>query len=247
LRNIKNNMARLDIELTVRGICKSRAQAQLSIKESNVLLNGNICLKPNKEIKETDTLSLVQIPKYVSRGGDKLAAALLTFGVNGLEGKTALDIGSSTGGFTDCLLQNKVSKVYAVDVGTAQLDSLLRNDARVVVLEKTDIRSLKTLPERVGIIVIDVSFISLDYIIPSLGHFIVPRGDVVALIKPQFEVGRGKVNRQGLVTDQSLYKEVVEKVEKSFGQQGFEVVDTITSPIIGGTGNTEFLIHAVKK
>jgi 23S rRNA (cytidine1920-2'-O)/16S rRNA (cytidine1409-2'-O)-methyltransferase len=240
-------MARLDVELTSRGICKSRAQAQLSIKESNVLLNGNICLKPNKEIKETDTLSLVQIPKYVSRGGDKLAAALETFDIKDLEGRVALDIGSSTGGFTDCLLKNKVAKVYAVDVGTAQLDSTLRSDGRIVVLEKTDIRSLKTLPERVSIIVIDVSFISLDYIIPSLGHFIEPRGQVIALIKPQFEVGRGKVNRQGLVTDKNLYKDVIDKIEKSLDNSGFDVKGNITSPIIGGTGNTEFLVHAVKK
>ena len=240
-------MARLDMELTMRGLCKSRAQAQLSIKESNVLLNGNICLKPNKEIKESDILSLVQVPKYVSRGGDKLAAAIEVFGIKNLEGKLALDIGSSTGGFTDCLLQNKIAKVYAVDVGTAQLDSTLRTDPRIVLMEKTDIRSLKFLPERVDIIVIDVSFISLDYIIPILGHFLNPKGKVVALVKPQFEVGRGKVNRQGLVTDQSLYKEVLEKIEKSLSLQGFEVSATMTSPITGGTGNTEFLVYAIKK
>lgn len=240
-------MARLDIELTTRGICKSRAQAQLSIKENNVLLNGNICLKPNKEIKESDILSLVQVPKYVSRGGDKLAAAIEAFSIKNLEGKLALDIGSSTGGFTDCLLQNKIAKVYAVDVGTAQLDSTLRTDPRIVLMEKTDIRSLKFLPDRVDIIVIDVSFISLDYIIPILGHFLNPKGRVVALVKPQFEVGRGKVNRQGLVTDQSLYKEVLEKIEKSLTLQGFEVRATMMSPIIGGTGNTEFLVYAIKK
>ena len=237
-------MSRLDIELTVRGICKSRAQAQLSIKESNVLLNGNICLKPNKEIKESDILSLVQIPKYVSRGGDKLEAALNAFGIKSLSGKIGLDIGSSTGGFTDCLLQNGVSRVYSVDVGTAQLDKILRDDGRIVVLEKTDIRALKNLPERVDIIVIDVSFISLDHIIPVLRHFLKQNGDVIALIKPQFEVGRGNVNRQGLVTDKNLYLEVIEKIKKCFILQNFEIGGVITSPIVGGTGNTEFLIHA---
>ena len=240
-------MARLDIELMARGICKSRAQAQLSIKESNVLLNGNICLKPNKEIKDSDTLSLVQIPKYVSRGGDKLAAALTAFGVENLTGKVALDIGSSTGGFTDCLLQVGVSRVYAVDVGTTQLDPMLRVDQRVAVLEKTDIRSIKSLPERVDIIVIDVSFISLEHVIPVLGHFIKPGGDVVALVKPQFEVGRGKVNRQGLVTDERLYVEVIEKIKKCFTLQSFEINGVMTSPIIGGTGNTEFLMYAKYK
>lgn len=240
-------MARLDLELTARGICKSRAQAQLSIKESNVMLNGNICLKPNKEIKESDILALVKIPKYVSRGGDKLAAAIENFDIKNIEGAVALDIGSSTGGFSDCLLQAGAARVYAVDVGTAQLDILVRSDQRVVVLEKTDIRSLSSLPERADIIVIDVSFISLDHIIPSLGHFIKARGQVIALIKPQFEVGRGKVNRQGLVTDQSLYKDVIEKIKKSFEKNGFDVRAEMTSPVIGGTGNTEFLLYAQKK
>lgn len=240
-------MARLDIELTVRGICKSRSQAQASIKESNVLLNGNICLKPNKEIKETDTLALVQIPKYVSRGGDKLESAIISFGLGDLKDKVALDIGSSTGGFTDCLLQAGVSRVYAVDVGTAQLDPMLRSDPRVMVFEKTDIRSVKTLPERVGIIVVDVSFISLEYIIPTLGHFIQPRADIIALVKPQFEVGRGKVNRQGLVTDESLYAKVLEKISKSFISHGFVVEKIIDSPFLGGTGNREFLAHVSKK
>ncbi len=240
-------MARLDLELTQRGLCKSRSQALLSIKEKNVLLNGNLCLKPNKEIKPTDIVSLVAVPKYVSRGGDKLAAALSQFSVSSLADKNALDIGSSTGGFTDCLLQAGAASVVAIDVGTMQFDEDLRKDPRILLKEKTDIRALTSIPKRVDIIVIDVSFISLTHIVPTLSKFVVPGGEVIALVKPQFEVGRGNVNRQGLVTDTSLYDTVLETVSKSFKQNGWSVEDTMESPIIGGTGNTEFLLHAKHK
>jgi 23S rRNA (cytidine1920-2'-O)/16S rRNA (cytidine1409-2'-O)-methyltransferase len=237
-------MSRLDIELVNRKVCKTRSQALLAVKERNVLVNGNVCIKPNKEIQETDTLALVAEPRFVSRGGDKLAAAIEHFTIVFSNASIALDIGSSTGGFTDCLLQAGVSRVYAIDVGTKQFDETLRKDKRIVLFEKTDIRSLQTLPERVNVVVIDVSFISLTHIIPTLRHFIEKGTQIIMLIKPQFEVGRGNVNRQGLVTNPDLYGEVIEKIKSTCAENSFEVCGYIESPILGGTGNTEFLLYA---
>lgn len=237
-------MSRLDIELVNRKLTKTRSQALHFIKESNVLLNGIVCTKPNKEIKETDILTLVAEPRFVSRGGDKLAAAIEYFTIVFDSESVALDIGSSTGGFTDCLLQSGVSRVYAIDVGTKQFDETLKKDKRIVLLEKTDIRSLHSLSERVGVVVIDVSFISLTYIIPILTHFVERGADLIMLVKPQFEVGRGNVNRQGLVTNPDLYSEVIEKIKKSCKENSFTVMGYMESPILGGTGNTEFLLYA---
>jgi 23S rRNA (cytidine1920-2'-O)/16S rRNA (cytidine1409-2'-O)-methyltransferase len=237
-------MSRLDIELVQRKICKTRSQALLFVKESNVLLNGVVCTKPNKEIKETDVLSLIAEPRFVSRGGDKLAYALDTFKITFQAGSVGLDIGSSTGGFTDCLLQAGVERVYAVDVGSGQFDEELQKDKRVVLMQKTDIRSLKSLPERADIIVVDVSFISLIHIIPIIKHFIVRGGRVAFLVKPQFEVGKGNVNRQGLVTRPELYIEVLEKIQNSCKENSLHVEGYMQSPVLGGTGNTEFLLYA---
>ncbi|MEN9852673.1 MAG: hypothetical protein RI996_616 [Candidatus Parcubacteria bacterium] len=237
-------MSRLDIELVNRQLSKTRSQALHFIKESNVLLNGIVCTKPNKEIKETDTLALVTEPRFVSRGGDKLSAAIEHFAIVFNAGSVALDIGSSTGGFTDCLLQAGISRVYAVDVGTKQFDETLKKDKRIVLLEKTDIRSLQSLPERVSVVVIDVSFISLTYIIPILRHFINKDAQILMLVKPQFEVGRGNVNRQGLVTNPDLYLEVIEKIKNTCIENSFKVIGYMESPILGGTGNTEFILYA---
>jgi 23S rRNA (cytidine1920-2'-O)/16S rRNA (cytidine1409-2'-O)-methyltransferase len=235
-------MPRLDIALVQRRICKTRSQALLAVKEKNVLVNGVLCTRPNKEIKVVDTLALVAEPRFVSRGGDKLAAALEHFKISITSDMVALDIGSSTGGFTDCMLQAGIARVYAVDVGTGQFDTELKLDPRVILKEKTDIRSLVQLPERASIIVVDVSFISLVHIVPKLPLFIEKRGTVVLLVKPQFEVGRGNINRQGLVTNTDLYPKVTDSIESAASQAGFTVVGSMQSPLQGGTGNTEFLL-----
>jgi 23S rRNA (cytidine1920-2'-O)/16S rRNA (cytidine1409-2'-O)-methyltransferase len=235
-------MPRLDIALVERRVCKTRSQALLAVKEKNVLVNGTICTRPNKEIKLSDALGLLREPRFVSRGGDKLAAALEHFKISITSDMVALDIGSSTGGFTDCLLQAGAARVYAIDVGTGQFDPVLKSDPRIILKEKTDIRALTQLPERANIIVIDVSFISLTHIIPRLPLFISKKGIVVLLVKPQFEVGRGNVNRQGLVTNTDLYPKVIESVSAAAVLAGFEILGTMQSPLLGGTGNTEFLL-----
>ena len=184
---------------------------------------------------------------YVSRGGLKLAAALREFGVD-VTGMTALDVGASTGGFTDCLLQHGVNKVYAVDVGYGQMAWKVRQDPRVVVIERVNIREMSPtlVPETVDLVVIDVSFISLEKVIPVVLQFLKPGARVLALIKPQFEVGKGQVGKGGIVRDESARFAAVEKVREAFGKNDLKVSGVIPSPITGQDGNVEYLIHAVK-
>lgn len=239
---------RLDTALYQRGIANTRSQAERYVKEGNVLVNGKVELKPSKDVSEKDLLTILEKQKYVSRAGDKLDKALESFGLkNSLKNKIALDIGSSTGGFTDCLLRHGVQKVYAVDVGTDQFDKRLTTESRVVLMEKTDIRDVVSLPELVDIIVVDVSFISLSHIVPRLKKFIKNKAEIVLLIKPQFEVGKENINRQGLVKDESLYGGVLDKIKLLCLENNFVLKDIIDSPILGGSGNKEFLLHAIHK
>jgi 23S rRNA (cytidine1920-2'-O)/16S rRNA (cytidine1409-2'-O)-methyltransferase len=184
--------------------------------------------------------------KYVSRGGIKLEVALREFRID-VHDKVALDIGASTGGFTDCLLQYRARRVYAVDVGYGQLDWKLRQDPRVVVLERTNARYLK--PEDIGELVdvsaIDVSFISLTMVIPAVSKILKPDGVLIALIKPQFEVGKGKVGRGGIVRDENKRSEVTHKITRFLEELNFKIVGVIPSPILGADGNKEFLVVAV--
>ena len=177
----------------------------------------------------------------------QLEGALVHFETD-VRGKIALDVGASTGGFTDCLLHRGAAKVYAVDVGYGQLDWKLRNDSRVVNMEKLNARYMKQedIPEPVDIIVIDVSFISLTKIIPSAIQFLNPEGTLTALIKPQFEVGKGEVGKGGIVRDENKHEEVVNKITKFIEELNFDVIGVIPSPILGARGNKEFLISAVK-
>lgn len=180
---------------------------------------------------------------YVSRGGLKLEAAIKAFGIS-VAGKRALDVGASTGGFTDCLLKRGAARVYAVDVGYGQLHWRLRQDPRVVVLERTNARylRLKDLGELVDLAVIDVSFISLTKIIPAVKKLVVPGGDIIALIKPQFEVGRGEVGRGGVVKDPQKHRKVISRLRDFFATEGLKDKGLIPSPILGPKGNREFLI-----
>lgn len=181
--------------------------------------------------------------KYVGRGGFKLEAALEHFGIDP-GGCTALDVGASTGGFTDCLLKRGAAKVYALDVGYGQLDWSLRNDERVCVMERFNARNLTPddIGEKVDIATVDVSFISLTKILPPLVSVLKPGGVLIALIKPQFEVGKGEVGKGGIVRDEGKHREVVEKITKVVAELGFEVKGVIESPILGAEGNKEFLI-----
>lgn len=241
---------RLDVLLVERGLVDTRARARAVIMAGSVFVAGERVDKAGAVVKDDAEIVLKgETLKYVSRGGLKLEAALDAFGVD-VTGMTAVDIGSSTGGFTDCLLQRGASKVYAIDAGRGQLDWKLRQDPRVVSMEKFNARYLK--PEDIGgepagIAVIDVSFISLTKIIPLAAGVLAPGGVLIALIKPQFEVGKGEVGKGGIVRDETKRKEVVDKITAFVSGLGLDVKGVIESPITGADGNVEYLICAVKR
>lgn len=234
---------RLDQALVSRGLVKSRSQAQDFIFRGSVEVNGEVVTKPSKDVEIADTLHVTESTQYVGRGGIKLEGALRMFALSP-KNKICLDIGASTGGFTDCLLTYGASLVYAVDVGSGQLDHTLASDSRVVSIEQTDIRDIQMFPKKVDLVVIDVSFISLSHIVPVLSRFIKSHGDVIALIKPQFEVGKENISN-GVVKNEALYVELLPKIQRLFEQHGFTQCQIIDSPIRGGEGNKEFFIHAV--
>lgn len=242
----KDNKRRLDNYLVEEGYVESRSKAQALIMQGVVEVDGQRVDKAGSLVKEgSEVLVKDSSQKFVGRGGYKLEAVLEEFGID-VKGFVAIDVGASTGGFTDCLLQRGASKVYAVDVGYGQLDWKLRNDERVIVKEKINARYLKPedVGEKVDIAVIDVSFISLTMVIPPLVNIFKPVGYLVALIKPQFEVGKGQVGKGGIVRDESKHQEVVKKIQSFLENQGYDVSGVIPSPILGAEGNKEFLIAA---
>ncbi len=234
---------RLDQMLVDRGLAESRQRARALVMAGSVLVDGRRSGKAGHSLPEDCRIELSSRLPYVSRGGFKLEAALGHFGI-AVTGKVCADIGSSTGGFTDCLLQRGAARVYAVDVGVGQLDWKLRNDPRVVVREGVNARYLKPgdLPEPVDLATADVSFISLTLILPALSALLTPSGEMVILVKPQFEVGRGQVGRGGIVRDPELHRAVCAKVEAALGGSGWRT-ERMDSPIAGAGGNREFLVH----
>ena len=236
---------RLDQYLAEKGLCKSRTAAQSLIKSGGVTVNGTPCTKSSADVSETDAVAIIgEQLKYVGRGGLKLEGAVNAFGIE-LSALCCLDIGSSTGGFTDCMLQNGAAKVYAVDVGTDQLDEKLRADDRVIVMEQTDIRTAQLL-EQVDFVGTDVSFISLKQVIPHINRLLRSGGRAVALIKPQFEAGRQALNKKGIVKDEKIRRRVVEDITEFAVQCGFTVIGVTDSPVQGGDGNTEYLMYIEK-
>ena len=237
---------RLDVYLSEKNLTKSRAAAAALIKAGAVSVNGKIVEKSAFEVGENDDVKIVgETLKYVGRGGLKLEKAL-EIGKIDLSGKTCLDIGASTGGFTDCMLQNGAKTVYAVDVGTNQLDEKLRNDARVISLENTDIRDF-FLNSEADFIGADVSFISLKLVLPHIFRLLKKDGKAVVLVKPQFEagsssVGRKALSKKGVVTDEKARLKIVAEVRDFAEQCGFTVLLTEKSPITGGSGNVEYLM-----
>ena len=238
---------RLDILLFEKGLVESREKAKALILEGNVLVNGVVVDKAGTSVKTSDELSIKNKMPYVSRGGLKLAHAVQFFNID-IKDKTAMDVGASTGGFTDCLLQNKARKVYAVDVGYGQFSWSLRNDKKVILLEKTNIRHLDNnlISDEIDIAVIDVSFISLLKVIPKVMEFLKPGGVIVALIKPQFEAGRKDVGKGGVVRDEAKRLEIVQTIKDETALMGLEVIGTTQSPIKGPKGNVEYLIYLKK-
>jgi len=224
---------RLDKELYLRGFVKSRTVAAELIADGKVNVNGEVCVKASRLVLIDDVVEVHgEQLRYVSRGGLKLEHALNTFGID-LTGKICLDVGASTGGFTDCMLQHGASLVYAVDVGTNQLDSVLRDDGRVVSMERCDIRTAE-ISEEVEVCAVDVSFISLKLILPYI------RSEAVVLVKPQFELGK---KHKGVITDMKLQNKIVNDVREFAESIGFRIKDVIESPILGGSGNREFLMY----
>lgn len=235
---------RLDRLLVERGLAESREKAQALIMAGEVSVDGQKASKPGHAIDAASAIEISGKPPYVSRGGVKLAAALDGFGID-VTGCVCLDVGSSTGGFTDCLLQRGARRVYAIDVGHGQLDWRLRNDPHVVVRENINARYLDPadFPERFDLAVCDVSFISATMIVPRIVALLAPAGRMVILVKPQFEVGRGQVGKGGIVRDPDLHQAAIARVRAAAGCEGFSSA-VVESPIQGAEGNREFLLYA---
>ncbi len=235
---------RLDRLIVARGLLESRAIAQRFIRAGEVLVNGQLVDKPGTSVATEADITLKAKPRFVGRGGEKLAAALERFTVD-VAGKVAADVGASTGGFTDCLLQHGTARVYAIDVGYGQLAWTLRQDERVIVMERTNARYLESLPEPMDLIVSDVSFISLRLIYTTAVHWLKtdtsePR-DVISLIKPQFEAGPENVGKGGVVRDPVIHRQVLEQVITMMDALGLALQGLMASPLIGPAGNIEFL------
>lgn len=239
---------RIDNLLVERGFFESRESAQRSVMAGEVKVGENVAAKPSQLVDPDAPITIAEAQRYVGRGGQKLEGALDFFHVD-VSNKVALDIGASTGGFTDCLLQRGAAKVYAVDVGHGQLAWKLRNDPRVVVLERLNARSLsrEQIPELVDLCVIDVSFISLTLILPRAFDLITPEGLILALIKPQFELGREDVGRGGIVRDAALHEKAQQKIARFVEASGHRVVGVVPSTITGTDGNQEFFICLRKR
>lgn len=231
---------RLDVLLVARGLAESRSLAQRLIGAGEVLVDGRVVDKPGAQVPMTATLTLAARPRFVSRGGEKLDAALERFAIP-VAGRVAADIGASTGGFTDCLLQRGALRVYALDVGYGQLAWTLRQDPRVVALERTNARYVTALPERVDLIVSDVSFISVRLIYPMAVRWLREGGEIVSLVKPQFEAGRAQVGKGGVVRDPAVHRQVLVEVCAALAELGLGLRGLMVSPLLGPAGNVEFL------
>ncbi len=234
---------RLDKEIVRRKLARSRAEAEELVRSGTVLVSGSVAVKPSRLVSSEEPIVVTAPgPRYVSRGGLKLEFALSRFDID-VAGKVCLDVGASAGGFTDCLLRHGARRVYAVDVGRAQLHSRLACDPRVVSLESTDARSLtpEIVPEPCEIVTVDVSFIGVAKVVPSLLPLASPRARFVVLVKPQFEAGRGAVPRGGVVRDPQVHRQVLLGVRKSLEEAGLCLEGVDFSPILGAEGNVEYV------
>lgn len=240
-----NKKKRLDVLVFEKGLTSSRQRASALIMTGNILVNNQLVDKPGSMVPfDAEITNKGADLPFVSRGGFKIEKAIQSLDLD-VTGMLCLDVGASTGGFTDCLLQHGATRVYAIDVGYGQLDWKLRQDPRVVVIERTNIRyaTEELLPEQFDLISIDVSFISLKIVIPAIKKFLKKNGKVLALIKPQFEVGKNQVGKGGVVKNPELHQSVIKELSDFFSSTGFKVGPVITSPILGPKGNTEFIIY----
>ncbi|HYO88554.1 MAG TPA: TlyA family RNA methyltransferase [Candidatus Limnocylindrales bacterium] len=235
---------RLDLLVLSLGLAPSREKARALIMAGEVLVDGSPADKPGMPVRPDAEIVVKSRPRYVSRGGDKLAGALAAFSV-AVAGKVCADVGASTGGFTDCLLQNGAAHVYAIDVGYGQIAYPLRIDERVTTLERTNVRYLVTLPEAVSLVVMDASFISLRLLLPVVQNWLTPEASIIPLIKPQFEAGPQDVGRGGVVRDPDVHRRVLMEVLSFAHSLGLTPRDLIKSPLRGPAGNIEFLAWLV--
>ncbi len=235
---------RLDSRIFDLGLTDSREKAKAFIMAGQVYVNGMKASKAGLTVTEKDTIEVRGTSEFVSRGGHKLKKAMSSFPIS-LKDKICMDVGASTGGFTDCMLQNGASKVYSIDVGYGQLAWKLRSDDRVVNLERTNIRYVtdETVPDKIDFFSVDVSFISLTLVLPAVIKLLSENGEGVCLIKPQFEAGREKVGKKGVVRDKGVHSEVIEKIRSFATETGFSVLGLDYSPIKGPEGNIEYLIY----
>jgi 23S rRNA (cytidine1920-2'-O)/16S rRNA (cytidine1409-2'-O)-methyltransferase len=236
---------RLDQKLVMLGLAESRTAAQRLVMAGEVRVNGEVADKASRAVGPDDELTVDAQPAFVSRGGDKLAAALAAFPVS-VAGRVCADVGASTGGFTDCLLQAGAGRVYAIDVGHGILHWRLRTDPRVIVMERTNARHLETLPEPIGLATVDAAFIGLRLLLPAMTGWLEPSGELIALVKPQFEAGRSLVGRGGVVKDPIVHRRVLTEVIESLPGLGLQPQGLIRSPLIGPKGNVEFLLWAAR-
>ncbi|MFC1914112.1 TlyA family RNA methyltransferase [Chloroflexota bacterium] len=230
---------RVDSLLVARGLAESRTRAQALIMAGRVEVTGKEAIKPGTMVAEDAAISMLETEPFVGRGGIKLNYALEQFQID-VSGKVAADIGASTGGFTDCLLQHGASRVYAVDVGYGQLDYRLRQDLRVAVMERVNARYPLFLPEKVDLVTMDLSFISVEKVIPAVSQLLKDKGHLIILIKPQFEVKRGEVGRGGVIKDHSLHAKILGRFVNWTVNHGFRLKGLTASPILGAEGNREF-------
>lgn len=235
---------RVDIYLYEHKMVESRSLAQRLVMAGEVLVNGEKVLKPSQQIDDKAKVEIIQGPKFVSRGGEKLEGGLLTFGLANLKDKICVDVGSSTGGFTDCLLQNGAKKAYAIDVGFGILHWKLRNDPRVMVMERTNARNVTSLPDAIDLVTIDASFISLKVLLPVIKNWLHKESQIVMLIKPQFEAGRKDAAKgAGVIRDTNIHRKILFETLDFAIKNGYRFEGLIISPLKGPKGNIEFLAH----
>jgi 23S rRNA (cytidine1920-2'-O)/16S rRNA (cytidine1409-2'-O)-methyltransferase len=246
VKRLRGFVTRLDVWLAENGLAESREKAQALVMAGRVKVDGQPARKPGTQVKEGAEVAVEPGPAHVGRGALKLAKALDAFAVD-VRGRVAVDVGASTGGFTETLLARGAARVHAVDVGRGQLHERLRTDPRVVVLDRTNARSLsrEQIPDPCGIASVDVSFISATKILPALRSVLGPGADVLVLVKPQFEVGRAQVGRGGIVKEPSLHRQAMRDVAEAAQEQGYAVRGACVSPITGAEGNREFFLHLV--
>jgi 23S rRNA (cytidine1920-2'-O)/16S rRNA (cytidine1409-2'-O)-methyltransferase len=232
---------RIDVLLVQRGLAESRSQAQRLVMAGQVRVDGELAHKPSSRVEGGAEITIEQRPRFVSRGGEKLLAALESFPIN-VEGRVCADVGASTGGFTDCLLQHGAARIYAIDVGHGILHYRLRGHPRIVLMERTNARTLESLPEPIELTTIDASFISLELLWPAVRRWMISQGDVIALVKPQFEAGPENVGKGGVVRDPAVHEQVLRAAIASSSEHGLAPQGLMQSPLVGPKGNVEFLL-----